>query len=46
MKKQLTLSKAQNVFTKIGCTVLVSSEKVIEAITDKLKTYEMIKAAI
>ena len=44
-EEAITLSKAQNVFTKIGCTVLVSSEKVIEAITDKSKTYEMIKAA-
>ena len=40
-----TLSEARHDLSNLGCTVLVSPPDVMQTITDKSKTYDMIKAA-
>ena len=43
--RALALSVAKEELTKAGCNVLVSPPSVMQTITDKSKTYDMIKAA-
>ena len=44
-EEALALSGAKEVLTKAGCDVLVSPPDVMQTITDKSKTYEMLKTA-
>ena len=44
-EEALALSSAKEELTKAGCNVLVSPPNVMQTITDKSKTYDMIKTA-
>ncbi len=44
-EEAITLSEVRDDLSNLGCTVLVSPSEVMQTITDKSKTYDMIKAA-